>query len=460
MPTSTVSIGSNQSISTVTPASSSGSNPYVITFTSTPSSNVAVGDIFVISDESSFFGTYTYLLTNISGSNYTLKQVDDGGSGMGDMSPYGNFMDMSYSQASGVFKRAFSTISLFEQMIDDASPKYWGSSDDVVGELHSDSPFTDATVNFNQKQSLSSVKLTVNSDDRHDGTAESGVLWKPTANSGHDQGILRIDIDDMTAEWLDISFDSLDSNNTNKGIVLVGTNNNNIIRNNLIHDKGGNPGNNGPFMIHALAAGASSDSLYIFNNIIYNIVETSNDSASAVNINSWAGNAYIYNNTVYNIQGQGSGKHGIGFRFGNPSSSNTRIKNNIASKCEGDNNRAYWKNSSGSTVDSANNLSDDTTDAAYNAKDMGQSLDDTSALIGKTAVQIAFVSVGAGSEDLHLDAGSVCLEAGVDLGTTNEVNIDIDGIDRDATGVTWDIGADQRSTSDTGNPAFLMFLDI
>ena len=460
MPTSTVSIGSNQSISTVTPASSSGSNPYVITFTSTPSSNVAVGDIFVISDESSFFGTYTYLLTNISGSNYTLKQVDDGGSGMGDMSPYGNFMDMSYSQASGVFKRAFSTISLFEQMIDDASPKYWGSSDDVVGELHSDSPFTDATVNFNQKQSLSSVKLTVNSDDRHDGTAESGVLWKPTANSGHDQGILRIDIDDMTAEWLDISFDSLDSNNTNKGIVLVGTNNNNIIRNNLIHDKGGNPGNNGPFMIHALAAGASSDSLYIFNNIIYNIVETSNDSASAVNINSWAGNAYIYNNTVYNIQGQGSGKHGIGFRFGNPSSSNTRIKNNIASKCEGDNNRAYWKNSSGSTVDSANNLSDDTTDAAYNAEDMGQSLNDSSALIGKTLAQIDFVSTSPGSEDLHLDASSVCLEAGVDLGTTNNVNIDIDGIDRDATGVTWDIGADQRSTSDTGNPAFLMFLDI
>ena len=38
-----------------------------------------------------------------------------------------------------------------------------------------------------------------------------------------------------------------------------------------------------------------------------------------VNIHAWAGNAYIYNNTVYNIQGQGSGKHGIGFRFGNPS---------------------------------------------------------------------------------------------------------------------------------------------
>ena len=64
-------------------------------------------------------------------------------------------------------------------------------------------------------------------------------------------------------------------------------------------------------MIHTLAAGASSDSVYVLNNIIYNIVETSNDSASAVNISVWAGNAYIYNNTIYNIQGQGSGKHGI-----------------------------------------------------------------------------------------------------------------------------------------------------
>jgi hypothetical protein len=83
-------------------------------------------------------------------------------------------------------------------------------------------------------------------------------------------------------------------------------------------------------------------------------------------------------------------------------------------------------------------------------------------LIGKTAAQIDFVSTSSGSEDLHLDTSSVCLQAGVDLGTTNGVNIDIDGIDRDATGVTWDIGADQKSTADSGSAgkAFLIFLDI
>ena len=457
MATTTVSVGSNQSIATVTPSSASGSNPYTVAFGSSPGSNVAVGDIVTMDDSANTGTTFIYLLTGISGSDYTLKYCSGG---TGADSPT-NITDEYGDQQDAVFKRAFSTITLFEAMVDDSSPSYWGSSDDVVGELHADSNFTDATVNFNQKQSLSSVTLSVYSDDRHDGTAESGALWKPTANSGHNVGILVMNIDNMTAEWLDISLDSLDSRNTNKAIVLGGTCNNNIIRNNLIHDKGGNPGNTGPQGIYNSGAGASSDSIYILNNIIYNLVETSNDSAAAMLLNVWAGNAYVYNNTVYNIQGAGGSKHGIGIRFGNVTSSNTRVKNNLVSKCEGPNiNAAFWKNVSGSTVDSANNLSDDTADAAYNAEDMGQSLNDSSALTGKSAAQIDFVSTSGGSEDLHLDTSSVCLEAGVDLGTTNGVNIDIDGVDRDATGVTWDIGADQKSVAtSTGSPAFFLFMD-
>ena len=459
MATTTVSIGSNQSIDTETPSGASGSNPYTVTFGTNPNSNVAVGDIMTMDDSANSGDTIIYLLTGISGSNYTVKWCSGGGSAQ---SPT-DIVDAYGDQEDAVFKRAFSTITLFEAMIDDSSPSYWGSSDDVVGELHADSNFTDATVNFNQKQSLSSVTLSVYSDDRHDGTAESGALWKPTSGSGHNVGILVMNVDDMTAEWLDISADSLDSTNTNKFIVLGANCNNNIIRNNLLHDKGGNPGNTGPQGIYNSGAGASSDSIYILNNIIYNLVETNSDSAVAMLLNVWAGNAYVYNNTIYNIQGAGGSKHGIGIRFGNVTSSNTRIKNNLVSKTEGPSNDApYWKNVSGSTVDSANNLSDDTSDAAYNAEDMGQNLNDSSALIGKTAAQIDFVSTSAGSEDLHLDTSSVCLQAGVDLGTTNGVNIDIDGIDRDATGVTWDIGADQKSTADSGSAgkAFLIFLDI
>ncbi len=113
MATTTVTIGSNQSISTNTTSSSSTSGgEYTVAFTSSVDSKVVVGDIFVISDETSHFATHTYLVTAISGSNYTLKQVDDGGSGQGDISPHGNFYGMdeetfSYVQAAGTFKRAF-----------------------------------------------------------------------------------------------------------------------------------------------------------------------------------------------------------------------------------------------------------------------------------------------------------------------------------------------------------------
>lgn len=455
MATTTVSIGSNQSIDTETPSGASGSNPYTVTFGTNPNSNVAVGDIMTMDDSANTGTTFIYLLTGISGSNYTVKYCS-GGSGADSPA---NITDEYGDQQDAVFKRAFSTITLFEAMVDDSSPSYWGGSDDVVGELHADSNFTDATVNFNQKQSLASVKLTVNSGDRHDGTAESGALWKPTANSGHNQGILRIDIDNMIVEWLDISLDSLDSRNTNKGIVLVGTNDDNIIRNNLIHDKGGNPGNTGPFAIHVLGAGASTDNMYISNNIIYNFVESSNDSAAGMLLNLWSGTVYVYNNTIYNVQSNGGSKVAIGIRVATPAGSVGNVKNNIVAglvSAASDGEIAYdhgVKNSGNGTFNEEYNLSDDTSATAYDARGTGS-------IANKTLAEIDFVSTSAGSEDLHLDTSSACLEVGVDLGTTNGVNIDIDGVDRDATGVTWDIGADQKSVAtSTGSPAFFLFMD-
>lgn len=55
-----------------------------------------------------------------------------------------------------------------------------------------------------------------------------------------------------------------------------------------------------------------------------------------------------------------------------------------------------------------------------------------------------YVSTVDGSQDYHLKAGADCIGAGADLGTTpSGVELDIDGYDRDAAAVTWDIGADQ-----------------
>jgi len=471
MATTTVSIGSNQSIDTETPGSSSGGGPlYTVVFGTTPS-GISVGDIGFMDTEDAGGGNasdYTFLVTVINGSDITLKYLTDTG-GEGDHSPLGLYTgggsSGSGTQAPMVFKRAFSTITLFEAMIDDASPTHWGGSDDVVGECHGDADFTDTRVYFTTKQSLASVKLTANSADRHDGTASGTgggkVLIRPTAGTTQNEGIIDINIDNFIMEWIEVDLGALDAQTTNKVVVIRGTNDGNIIRNNLIHGKVGNPGGSGPNIMHVVSAGATADVISILNNIIYEIIETSNDHCVAINTNQWGGISYIYNNTIYNIQANGGSKSAYGILFGNPTGAVANVKNNLVAYLvgAGTNERSYYKGSSGSTANTANNLSDDTANASYDAEDMAQGLNDSSSLIGKTLAEISFVSTGVGSEDLHIDTDSVCLEAGVDLGTTNEANIDIDGVDRDATGVIWDIGADQASVVESGAAAFMMFLD-
>ena len=366
----------------------------------------------------------------------------------------------------GTSSRDYSTISAWEADLSDES--IYSNGDDAVGEMYADSTFTGATTTIDggtsiggsSGQDLNSIKLTVAAASRHDGTAESGALLKPTSGSGHNQGIIRINVDNVTVEWLDISLDSLDSTNTNKAIVLAGTNDGNIIRNNLIHDKGGNPGNTGPFGIHGIGTGATTDDTYVLNNIIYNIVESSNDSLGAIIFYSWSGSLYVYNNTIYKLTAHGGNKDAIGIRFGNSSTSVSYIKNNIVSTLSSsDDKAAYFKQSSSSTAHTANNLSDTTTDATYNAEDMGQNLNDGTALTGKSLADISFVSTTGGSEDLHIDEDSDCVDAGADLGTTNGVEIDINGRNRDSNGDTWDIGAHELVQEATAGAAFMIFVD-
>ena len=378
----------------------------------------------------------------------------------------GSLPNTGAGEAFQIGTRDYSTIVAWEADLSDDA--VYADTNDAVGVMYADSTFTDATVTIDGGLSiggsggadLNSVTLTVVAADRHDGTAESGVLWKPTTGSGHEQGIIRVPIDNLTVEWIDISMASLDSANTNKVVALMGTNDDFILRNMLIHDKYGNPGVTGPHLIHTNLAGASGDTLTIQNNIIYDIVETSNDSTVALNLNKWAGTANVYNNTIYKLTCNGSSKTSTGIIFGNSSTCVANIKNNMISLLGGNGTkRAYWKNGASSTANTANNLSDDTSHATYDAEDMAQSLNDASALIGKTLAEISFVSTTVGSEDLHIDEDSVCVDAGVDLGTTSGVNIDINQRDRDASGDVWDIGAHEFVPEATAGASFLLFLD-
>ena len=369
----------------------------------------------------------------------------------------------------GTSSRDYSTISAWEADLSDAS--IYSSGDDAVGEMYADSTFTGATTTIDggtsiggsAGQDLNSVKLTVAAASRHDGTAESGALLKPTSASGHNVGIIVVARDDFTIEWLDISMDSLDSTNTNKAINISTGAGNCTIRNMLIHDKGGNPGSSGPVAIASGLSLTTSESWYFLNNIIYNMIETNNDSAMGINIRSFIGSLYIYNNTIYKIKSNGGSKDAVALRFGDGTHIQANIKNNlVAGLDEGDIAAAYWMDevpNSNRVLNSATNLSDDTTDAAKDAEDFDVNKNDSTALIGKTLTQIAFVSTTSGSEDLHITADSVCVDAGTDLGTTGGTQTDINGRDRDSNGDTWDIGAHEFvEDADTG-AAFIMFVD-
>ena len=332
MPTTTVSIGSNQNIDTRTPSTSGGSGPsYTIGFTTSPTiksysqNGIAVGDIATMdTDEagansgelvSSLPSTYTYLVTAISsgGNSITVKYISDT-AGKGDASPLGlytgNGSSGSPEQADMVFKRAFTSISTFEAMVDDLSPTLFGSTDDVIGELHADSTFTEGQVTFNSKQSLASVTLTSNEFDRHDGTAESGALIKPTSSAAHNVGVIEVAIDDMTVSFLDISLDDGDSLTTNVGIELSSYDGV-TVRNNLVHDFDGNPGGSGPYGLRMPASANDSAVAGCHNNIIYNIHETAGDHAWGIQNINFRGTSYVDNNTIFNVEAAG-GKNSTG----------------------------------------------------------------------------------------------------------------------------------------------------
>ena len=374
------------------------------------------------------------------------------------------------TKSIGTNSRDYSTISAWEADLSDAS--IYSNGDDAVGEMYADSTFTGNTVTIDggtsiggsSGQDLNSVKLSVHSDSRHDGTAESGALLKPTTGSGHSNGIIKIQRDDFTIEWLDISMDSLDSTNTNHAVRLDSGCGNCTIRNMLIHDKGGNPGSSGPGAIVSGQSLTTSENWYFLNNIIYNMIETNNDSAIGINIRSFIGSLYIYNNTIYKIKSNGGSKDAVALRFGDGTHIQANIKNNlVAGLDEGDIAAAYWMDeipNSNRVLNSATNLSDDTSDAAKDAEDFDVNKNDSTALIGKTLTQIAFVSTTSGSEDLHITADSVCVDAGTDLGTTGGTQTDINGRDRDSNGDTWDIGAHEFvADADTTGAAFIMFVD-
>tara|TARA_Y100001963_G_scaffold107776_2_gene149019 strand:- start:1958 stop:4006 length:2049 start_codon:yes stop_codon:yes gene_type:complete len=407
------SIGSDSSITTGTPSSCSGSSsPYSVTFPSAPS-GVSIGDSVSFQDEVTTFATYTYLVTGISSSTLTLKFVSES-SGYGSEESPCSILNSSYSQATGTFKRTYSTITSWESDLDNTA--IYSSGDDAIGECYKDSNFNEAfTINGGGTVGLDSVKLTAPAGQRHDGTAGSGVV--NVYNSGT-QSTSVISRQNTTISFMEYH---MGSNSVNNRAVTVSTSayTDIIFSQNIIHNLTGSF----PIAIFFDDGNSASDTRYCHNNLIYDI-DDNDDRVKAVLI-SGSYPLKVWNNTTYLIRTGSGSKNAYSFACDTASTA-MEVKNCLA-----------IMTSSVGTEGFALNY---TSDSDYNGSDFSTATGNSNDLTSLTTA--VFEDYDGTPPEFALADDSSPIGAGVDLGTTGGVNIDITGRDRSSDS-SWSMGAFQ-----------------
>lgn len=261
------------------------------------------------------------------------------------------------------------------------------------------------------------LTIVTTGDARHSGKWDDTAYVLEVSTSSSIKAFLSTNIQYITVDGLQVNLISDDSDFAVYGMhfdndatkAYYADIMNNIIK--LTVDGGSN----------TYTTGIDYDGLYsyvdIYNNIVYNFnIGSTNDLGIYVHGGTGAENN-IHNNTVYNCS------RGIL----PPNSVNTDVYNNIAIGNTG------YDFSMGNASNDYNASSDATADGA-NALNSGS---------GTPPSTSDFVSVTGGSEDFHLSASAVEIDAGTDLGSPFDE--DIDGESR--TG-TWDIGADEYSAGE------------
>ena len=334
----------------------------------------------------------------------------------------------------GTSSRDYSTISAWEADLSDDS--IYSDSDDAVGVCYNDSAFDEAVVinggnsiGSSSGQDLTSRKLTVHADSKHDGTAGSGAR---NVYTGSTSPVLDISINNTTVEWLE--YDCSGAGAASRQLIRVA---NDVItgiyiNNMIIHGVGNTTGNTMGIVVSN--GGDSGNTRYLANNIIYDISDASTANFGLFCTND-SGKSEVYNNTIHGT-GTNTGDFGLYILNGN-----VIFKNNISMASGGKDIQE-----SGSPTEEYNMTSDTTASGTGNQA-------------SKTTAD-QFVSVTGGSEDLHIKSGSDAIDNGVDLVTAGNSNIDINGRDRNSQGDTWDIGAHEFvADAATTGAAFMMFVD-
>ena len=136
------------------------------------------------------------------------------------------------TKSIGATSRDYSTIAAWEADLSDTD--IYASGDNAAGDCYADSDFTE-NVDISGTFDLSSITLTAAFPDRHDGTAGSGVVIKPSGTSSYllsaGESVTTISFIEMNGNASGYLGFSSDASET--GIVF---------RNNLVHNFGSSSG--------------------------------------------------------------------------------------------------------------------------------------------------------------------------------------------------------------------------
>lgn len=434
-------IGSTTSHGTSVPNSTSGSSPYVVGFASAVS-GVSVGDTVTFEDYSMGMGEeYVYSVAAVNSTTSFDLNFVSGGS-QGNVTPYGNLYAEDFSQAPGAFKTAYDYTSPRAWANDLDNSSVYSSGDDAVGEIKVNEKYDEGVVfSAGSSVALNSIKLTVDSSVRHNGTANSGAGFKYTAETSSGGGanlsqvIALQNVDNTTIEWIEFDGSGVTGSSYCDNFVTDnGTGrNNNTVRNCVMHNLTLQAGGFAAYAIHLTTSNdpaRDNETNAILNNIIYGVTSTSGSGGDAGGIYADAGKSanpiYVYNNTVHNITPRTTAYFARGINV----TEHAIVKNNIVSDVTGSSTANCFTAVGSFNSSNDYNLSTDTTAPGSNSV--------TSATLSD------IYESDSGTVNLHLKSGSPAIDAGTDLGTTpSGVNIDIDGRNRDAEGDIWDIGADE-----------------
>jgi len=293
------------------------------------------------------------------------------------------------------------------------------TADEVrVGKIVDNAAFNEAstiTVSGATTDSTRYRHLTVDSSVRHDGTAGTGAEYSYTGG-GH---AFQLDEDHFEISWLDLSYAS-GGNNSDE---IFRVNGDGVkIHHNLIHDV---PHDNGGG-IHPDLDGIT---VSVWNCIFYDINREAAGIQGQKNVL-----LEIINCTAYNCSIESDDPWNNVFGFGQQtfdhSGSQIRAQNTYGHSPNSDDNVFG--------VGTTANPGSYTADSDYNATYDGSAIGSNS--LTNVTPSGEFQNLTDGSEDLHLQASSQLIDAGTDLGT--DYNTDIDGQTRPS-GSPWDIGADQ-----------------